>query len=67
VQDPPGAGGAAASASAAAIASDTMFDLVCPICLTTELKLRNSVGRPSGDLHCPRCSRTFGEAPPPVS
>jgi uncharacterized protein YbaR (Trm112 family) len=44
-----------------------MFDLVCPICLTTELKLRNSVGRPSGDLHCPRCSRTFGEAPPPVS
>ena len=50
----PAAGGAAASSS-----SGTTFDLVCPICLSTPLRLQQVGGRPCGDLRCQRCARTF--------
>ncbi|KAI3430392.1 hypothetical protein D9Q98_004987 [Chlorella vulgaris] len=70
-QSAPSSGNSAAAAAAAvsgspfaatsppAAATTTTFDLVCPICLTTELKLRNSSARPTGNLHCCRCNRTF--------
>ncbi|KAL4525514.1 hypothetical protein Ndes2437A_g03969 [Nannochloris sp. 'desiccata'] len=35
------------------------FDFACPICTTTHFKLRQTGGKPTGDLTCPRCQRTF--------
>ncbi|KAG7671326.1 hypothetical protein Ndes2437B_g03960 [Nannochloris sp. 'desiccata'] len=35
------------------------FDFACPICTTTLFKLRQTGGKPTGDLTCPRCQRTF--------
>ena len=47
-----------AAAAADAHASVT-FDLACPICHTTPLRLRSAGGAPQGNTHCPRCARTF--------
>ena len=55
----PAAGTAAASSSSSTGGSGTTFDLVCPICLTTPLRLQQVAGRPCGDLRCQRCARTF--------
>ena len=53
------AAGTAASSSSSTGGSGTTFDLVCPICLTTPLRLQQVAGRPCGDLRCQRCARTF--------
>ncbi|EFN50565.1 hypothetical protein CHLNCDRAFT_136276 [Chlorella variabilis] len=70
VQDAAGAASAAASGPAAAPSaaassgsSDPTFNLACPICLSTKLPLRNTQGRPTGSLSCPRCNRTFASTP----
>jgi len=35
------------------------FDFACPICTTTQFKLRQTGGKPTGDLTCRQCKRTF--------
>jgi hypothetical protein len=50
-----------ASQPTASTSSDFAFDLVCPICQTTPLRVRSVAGRPSGSLACARCSRTFSQ------
>ena len=35
------------------------FDFACPICTTTHFKLCQKRGKPTGNLTCPRCQRTF--------
>lgn len=56
-QESPGVAEAAASGASA---GPLNFELACPICQTTPLRVRQQRGgRPTGDLHCPRCARTF--------
>ena len=50
---------AAAADTDADEASITTFHLVCPICLTTPIKVQQVEGRPRGACSCARCARTF--------
>lgn len=54
----PAAASSPTSSSSGAAAAPT-FELACPICQTTQLKLQQVAGAPAGDLNCPRCRRTF--------
>ncbi|KAL4422656.1 hypothetical protein ABPG75_008853 [Micractinium tetrahymenae] len=56
-------GPAAATAADGSIEAGPTFDLACPICQTTHLKLQQVNGSPSGDLRCPRCARRFAANP----
>lgn len=53
------ASGPVPSAAATGSSEAVTFDLACPICQTTHLKLQQVAGAPTGNLRCPRCCRSF--------